>query len=515
MAGQEIKKPLSTKGNRISLFKSLNVMFYFSRIIGVCPFSFTEYFNKKVFKISILGNVWLLCIAVNHTVQYHIAIANSSFGEKNASPTDTNTLTMVIGIFIVYMEPFMMSIDTIASIFNQRRLIVCLTRLVKVDERLANENIYVQNKRIQTITIVCLVFTLLCEMGLVLFNYFLQFQISDDFILQMFWWFCTGLPIFTNSVARVWYIILVLVVRERFNVINEYFADAQESFKRTKTKYNSFSQKNRSSSAETVGYLSKEITGPKNSFSQIGLAKRETKPPPSFKSNKIHIINPPAALDQKTADAEDKSVADSFFVFGNENEFTIGNKLDKKLVELCRIHDELCEIAKSINQMYSFQILLTMAYGFMSVTAQFYFLYCGLVGQAIPILFRSAESIMISIIYISYTTLKCVSVIFVSWKTKLVAQKTGIHLHKVANVIDENHFYYIVNHLSLKLLNNQLVFTACGFFDLDMTTIYAVGRIFFFLTVVLYIYISIFHISDHWSCNQLLDHPYSIQFGSP
>lgn len=74
-------------------------------------------------------------------------------------------------------------------------------------------------------------------------------------------------------------------------------------------------------------------------------------------------------------------------------------------------------------------------------------------------------------------------------------------MHKLANIVDENHFYetvfnlnlnrfgnqlkklidfsYVsqINHLSLKLLNHKLNFTACGFFDLDMTTIYAVNNV--------------------------------------
>lgn len=62
----------------------------------------------------------------------------------------------------------------------------------------------------------------------------------------------------------------------------------------------------------------------------------------------------------------------------------------------------------------------------------------------------------------------------VCWKTKYDARKTGVYLHKLAHIVDEVHFYNVVNHLSLKLLNHQLNFTACGFFDLDMTTIYAV-----------------------------------------
>jgi gustatory receptor len=66
-------------------------------------------------------------------------------------------------------------------------------------------------------------------------------------------------------------------------------------------------------------------------------------------------------------------------------------------------------------------------------------------------------------------------VIYISWKTKIESQKTGVQLHKIANVVDENHFYNVCNHLSLKLLNHHLNFTACGFFDLEMTTIYAIS----------------------------------------
>lgn len=150
--------------------------------------------------------------------------------------------------------------------------------------------------------------------------------------------------------------------------------------------------------------------------------------------------------------------------------------MDNKLISLCKYHDEICEIAKLINRLFSFQILITMGFTFLAITAQFYFLYCGLAKQTIPILFRSASSIEISVIFITYTAYKCVLLIYISWRTKIDAQKTGIQLHKIANVVDENHFYNVSNHLSLKLLSHQgsLNFTACGFFNLDMTTIYAI-----------------------------------------
>lgn len=158
--------------------------------------------------------------------------------------------------------------------------------------------------------------------------------------------------------------------------------------------------------------------------------------------------------------------------------FVVNDKMDQMLTNLCQLHDEICDIGKVVNRMFSFQMLILMAYGFVAITAQCYFMYCGIADQVIPVLFRSAESLFISIVFIVYTGAKCVYVILVSWHTKMDAQKTGVQLHKVANVVDEDHCYTVINHLSLKLLNLKLNFTACGFFDLDMTTLYAVSYIY-------------------------------------
>lgn len=55
--------------------------------------------------------------------------------------------------------------------------------------------------------------------------------------------------------------------------------------------------------------------------------------------------------------------------------------MENKLIIICQLHDKICEIGKIINKMWSLQMLLLMANGFMSITAQFYFLYCNIVGQ--------------------------------------------------------------------------------------------------------------------------------------
>lgn len=65
--------------------------------------------------------------------------------------------------------------------------------------------------------------------------------------------------------------------------------------------------------------------------------------------------------------------------------------------------------------------------------------------QAVPRLFRSAENIGISSVLIISTAVVCVYVIYVCWQTKNSAEKTGVFLHKLANIVDENHFYETVS----------------------------------------------------------------------
>lgn len=59
----------------------------------------------------------------------------------------------------------------------------------------------------------------------------------------------------------------------------------------------------------------------------------------------------------------------------------VGDKLDKKLTVLTQLHFEIAEISKTVNAMFSFQMLFLMAYGFMAITARIYFVYTGLAGQ--------------------------------------------------------------------------------------------------------------------------------------
>lgn len=159
----------------------------------------------------------------------------------------------------------------------------------------------------------------------------------------------------------------------------------------------------------------------------------------------------------------------------HESELSNATKVEEKLNNLCQIHDEICEIGKAMNGLWSYPILSLMAYGFLIFTAQLYFLYCATQSQSIPSLFRSAKNPFITVIVLVYTSGKCIYLIYLSWKTSLASKRTGISLHKCGVVADENLLYEIVNHLSLKLLNHSVDFSACGFFTLDMETLYGVS----------------------------------------
>ncbi|XP_055711313.1 LOW QUALITY PROTEIN: gustatory receptor for bitter taste 66a-like [Phlebotomus papatasi] len=432
------------------------------------PYSVGHFFREKKLKPSIVANIWCCVILLNHTLLYHYATWSSSL---DMGGSQNNTLTIVIGVFIIYMEPALMVADIVSMMVNQRDLVQCMERMQIVDDKLRKENIPLGYGRVSLVINVVLIVALACEVILISFNYFL-FELSEEAIVSSLTWFLTALPLMTNSVARVWYIALVCMVRQQFLAINEYFMRTQEVFLEIKLNMQKTarSAEKTARGVEVVGYLDREILAK-------GRITPEKIPQAPFPQPPIQVHPAP----------QPTTIRDTLLAFTmNEKNFSVGDKMDKKLILICRLHDEVCEIGKLVNKMFGFQMLITMAYGFMSITAQFYFLYCGLVGQKIPILFRNAESLWISCIFIALTACKCISVIYVSWKTKTDAQKSGVHLHKIANVVDENHFYHIVNHLSLKLLNHHLNFTACGFFDLDMTTVYAItGAITSYLIILI------------------------------
>ena len=353
------------------------------------------------------------------------------------------------------MEPLLYFTDSLASIFNQKKMVNCIERLEIVDEKLSSESIIVENKLIKRVSIIVLVILLIIEGFIVVSNFILH---NENFTLNSLLWTMTAIPSSIDSLYKIWFLVFVLSVRVRLLAMNNYLKNTVELFRENKEKY--IHSRKPENEEVFLGYLADEIFCTQ-------YQKRN-----NWKNLKNSQTINKDVLTVKEFGVPKIAVNENLF-FADKN-FSVGEKMDKKLILICRMHDEICEIAKVINEMFSFHMLLTMAYSFLKITAELYFLYCSTMGQSIPFLFKSAENFILTVIFISHTAIKTIVVIFMCWKTKTECQKTGVYLHKIANVVDENHFYNVVNHLSLKLLNQQFNFTACGFFDLDMTTLYAV-----------------------------------------
>ncbi|XP_053695110.1 gustatory receptor for bitter taste 66a-like [Sabethes cyaneus] len=373
------------------------------------------------------------------------------------------------------MEPLMMCIDLIASMINQKLLIDCMDRLEKVDQKLSGENIFIDNRRIQRYIIILLVAVFLFEFLLTTYNFVV---FSGTITLWSMLWFVTAFPTGINSASRIWFAILVLVVRHRFHAMNNHMDELSGLLEEHNERWEDELEIEKHNIP--MNFLEKEIFTIRSQRA-AGLQWRKFG---AAGGTKIINVKP---IEKKFDNEKAITLKQSMFDFLSFDKYMrIDEKLDKKMILICRTHDELCEIGKSINHMFSFQMLVSMAHGFMAITAQFYFLYCALSGQDVPVLFRSAQVPQIAVLMIFYIAAKCVICIYVCWKTKTESQRTGIYMHHLANMVDETHFYQIVNHLSLKLLNHQFTFSACGFFDLDMTTLYAItGAITSYLIILI------------------------------
>ncbi|XP_053666048.1 gustatory receptor for bitter taste 66a-like [Anopheles marshallii] len=474
-----------------SLLDSQQVLFYISSIFGVIPYSLWAFAKRTVLQLSILGNLWVVCSLIVYTALYHVATTNYVKDDWGTQ----KTLTNAIGIFIIYMEPLMMATDMVAAMVNQKQLIQCFDRIARIDSHLATEGILLNSSRLRRTTIVLLLLMLIFE-GIITVYSFVVFE--EEFTFWSMIWFITTIPTALNSVCRIWYVMLVLAIRQRFNAMNAHMNAIAHGILNYKDQF--VGEPDPDITEIPLDYLEKEIftvytqrrkqlaaTPPKKPITQIIAVKPYQGKQPVSPPVKTSIVsaNRNRAI-QPWSDMEGLGPAQEYLPSDLRLRVKIEQRLDNKLILICRTHDELCEVGKIVNRMYSVQMLVAMAHGFVAITAEFYFLYCSLTGQEVPILFRSAEVFLLALTYITYTALKCIVPIFVCWKTKTDSQRTGIEMHYLANVVDECHCYEVVNHLSLKLLNHHLNFSACGFFDLDMTTLYAItGAITSYLIILI------------------------------
>lgn len=289
----------------------------------------------------------------------------------------------------------MMIVDITALLFNQHYFISCVERIEKVDQRLEQAQISIDYKYIERLCKILITITVFSLLVMICLN-FLIFPINSAI------WPAIFLPIFISTLSKVWFVVFVECIRLKFVAINNYLENLRtlltnnkermsnntDTRNRTQALWRQGGQMNKNSSLAFVAHnfgQSNEPFAPKQFVQRLIEAATERP------NDKVHYIKPASTIRRgnnwdQFNDSVNPPASYPVVNFTRPRNAlvdpsSIGNKLDSNLSMLCFLHDEICEIAKMVNHMFSFQMLILMAYGFMTITAQLYFVYCGLVGQ--------------------------------------------------------------------------------------------------------------------------------------
>lgn len=289
----------------------------------------------------------------------------------------------------------MMALDMLASLVNQRHLIRCVKNLEHIDEKLANEGVEIDYKALKRLSVVLIALTFCRNVLMVFFGY----SGIDSNVFRLCIMYA---PICISVLSKIYFVLIVSNIRMKFDAINLYLDElantlnalnrsnsrAKNSIERSGNAHDGKSniQLTHPSDHLATGFLPNEvIVKPKPNLFQIFPTMNLVKP---FDGREIldsgdsdgsrHNDEIPSIMRYLN---EQIQYPANGFPAAKSGAIVIGDRFDKRLTNLCFLHDEICEIVGHANHMYSFQMLLLMAYGFLGITSQLYFVYCSLADQ--------------------------------------------------------------------------------------------------------------------------------------
>lgn len=263
MAEKKISASGDKKNSRSPILESLNFLFYISKVFGMIPYSLSDYVTKKQFKLSQLGNILCVLSCIHYTIHYQVLTASSTLAKDDES--SIGTLTTVIGVIIVYLEPFMFAVDVLASMLNQKSLIAIFERLREIDDKLLKESVSLSYRAIKKYSIILVATAALGEVTIGIFN----LAIFEESIISSWslYWILSCVPLFNNCLARTWFLILILLVQQRLRAINNYLNGTKNAFLKKKSRnvsVNGSNLKKDNLFMENLGYLEREIFSTRN-----------------------------------------------------------------------------------------------------------------------------------------------------------------------------------------------------------------------------------------------------------
>lgn len=260
MAEKKVSASGDKKNSRIPILGSLNFLFYISKVFGMIPYSLSDYVTKKQFKLSQLGNILCVLSCIHYTIHYQVLTANTMLAKDDEG--SIGTLTTVIGVIIVYMEPFMFAVDVLASLLNQKSLIAIFERLREIDDKLLKESVSLNYRAIKNYSIILVAIAAVGEVTITIFNLALFQEAIVSW--SSLYWLVSSIPLFNNCLARTWFLLLILLVQQRLRAINGYLNDTKNVFLKKRSRNATGSKRGDNLFMENLGYLEREIFSTRN-----------------------------------------------------------------------------------------------------------------------------------------------------------------------------------------------------------------------------------------------------------
>lgn len=278
----------------------------------------------------------------------------------------------------------MMITDQLSAIRNQKHLGEIYDRIRKVDERLYRIGCVVNNSVLELRIRIMIALTFVCEITIMIAAYIV---LLDHTKWNSLLWIFSCLPTLYNSLDKIWFSTTLYALQQRFAVINRALEDMVQDHERYKAM---MAHRKRSGSNNLVknknvindilfdlghedslklNYLQNELRG---SGLAGKLGKNRVKPVITV-ANSMNNFNQFQSIKKQPT----KSAINIHY----ESELSNVSRVEDKLNDFCQLHDEICEIGKKLNELWSYSILVLMAYGFLIFTAQLYFLYCATQDQ--------------------------------------------------------------------------------------------------------------------------------------
>lgn len=296
---------------------------------------------------------------------------------KGIASSLTDLLTTLIAIVCHAIEPLMLILDVILLLANQSKFVCFMEQMASIDRKLLRENISVHYGFMQYFS----VYLICINFGKAVVScayVYVQFHINFPRRLILL------TPILISNLFKIWFIVLSTNIRLKFSAIATFLVVAETKLKRAKR--------------IRIIRLYEERGIIDNLHSQI------------------------------LPDCEI-----------NEKEF-ISETL-KTVDRLCKIHDEICESLKLINDIFGLSMFVLMFYVFMYTTVHLYFMYYNYTGQDIPEYFKLAKNTPLEISVFLSTFFTCTNAAHSYWKMKCYSNRLVINIHRIGDSINNEMAY--------------------------------------------------------------------------